>query len=547
MRKVLSFILLLQIVLFSSFSQKLTNIPSEKPKLIIGIIIDQMRYDYLFRYWDKYENNGFKRLINEGSFCRNANFNYLFTQSNTGFATISTGANPSAHGIVADQWYNALQDKIVHCTEDDEVVCIGNKEGEKHSPAKLISSTFGDELKLATFKRSKVISVSLNPESSVLLAGHLADAAYWFDENTGNWVTSSVYAKSLMPWVEDYNKKRLPDTYLKEKWTTLLPDSTYFESLADNSIYEQGIKGVRVFPYDLNALSLRSDGKRDYSIFKTIPFGNNVVKDFAVNAIVSENLGKDDYTDYLAIDFSCTENISLQFGLTSIEMQDAYMRLDKEIRHFLDFLDSYIGKGNVLVYLTSNHGAVHSPKWMKDIGLSSDYFNQGQAIYLLKSYLNILHGNGDWVKFYNNQQLYLNRTLIQDSKLSLEAFQSEVSDFLLQFSGVANVVTASMLQKTNYSSGIFQKMQNSYHQKRSGDVIINLEAGWTERNDLSTSHNSGYSYDTHVPLIFYGWKITRQSIYEPVDITDIAPTLSTFLDIPYPNASQGKPIMQLFK
>jgi predicted AlkP superfamily pyrophosphatase or phosphodiesterase len=530
--------------------QNLTHLPSEKPKLVIGIIIDQMRYDYIFKFWDKYENNGFKRLVNEGSFCKNANYNYLFTQSNCGFATISTGANPSAHGIISDRWYAQLSDKIIHCTMDDEAQCIGGdpeNDCGKHSPSKLLASTFGDELKLSTFKMSKVIAVSIDPSASVILAGHIADAAYWLDPYTGNFVTSSVYRKEIPAWVKDFNGKKFGDIYLSESWTKLLADSMYFECLPDNNRYEDGIKGIKMFPYDLKSLSLKSDGRLDYSILKYAPQGNNLVKDFAVSAIVNESMGKGKYTDYICIDFSATEYISQTFGLTSIEMEDSYLRLDKEIQHLLDFLDSYIGKGNMLVYLTSNHGAVYNPKYMTDLGVPSGYFNQGQSIALLKSYLNIVYGKGDWIKLYNNQQLFLNRLLIQDSKLSLTAFQDDVAQFLLQFTGVTNVVTSSMLQKTNYSEGIFEKMQNSFHQKRSGDIIINLEPGWTEYNDASTAHNSAYTYDSHVPLIFYGWKINRQVIYDPVDIIDIAPTLSMFLDIPYPNASQGKPIVQLLK
>jgi predicted AlkP superfamily pyrophosphatase or phosphodiesterase len=532
------------------YSQKINNIPSEKPKLVIGIVIDQMRYDFLFRFWDKYENNGFKRLMNEGSFCKNANFNYLFTNSSSGYATIATGSNPSTHGIIADQWYSQLSDKVVHSTKTDDVDCIGgDKETDcgKHSPSKLVASTLGDELKLSTFKQSKVISVSLDPSAAVLSAGHLADAAYWFDNISGNFVTSSFYAKELPKWVVDFNGKKFPDTYLSEKWQKLLPDSLYFESLPDNNRYEEGLRGFKVFPYDLNLMSSKSFGKREYSLLKYVPAGNNITKDFAISAIVNENLGKDNFTDYLSINFSATEYISQSFGLTSIELEDAYIRLDKEIQHLLNFLDSFVGKGNVLVYLTSNHGATYSPKYLTDLGVPSGYFNQGQAMALLKSYLNIVYGNGDWVKYYANQQLFLNHALIQDSKLSVEKFQDDVAQFLVQFSGVANVVTSSMLLKTNYTSGIYSKMQNSYSQKRSGDIMINLDPCWTEYNDASTAHNSAYSYDTHVPLIFYGWRVTRQIIYDPVDMIDIAPSIALFLDIAYPSASQGKPIVQLLK
>jgi predicted AlkP superfamily pyrophosphatase or phosphodiesterase len=520
----------------------------EKPKLVIGIIIDQMRYDFIYKYWNKYSNNGFKRLINEGSFCKNANFNYLLTFSNSGFATISTGANPSVHGIVSDEWYVPLLDKTVHCTRDDNVQTIGgNDESEKHSPVNLIASTIGDEIKLSTYKMAKVISVSIDPSAAVLNAGHLADAAYWFDTYSENWVTSSCYLKELPDWVKQFNQEKLADTYLNRKWETFLPDSLYRESLSDKNPYEIGFNGLNTFPYDLNSLSTGEKGIRNYKILKYTPFGNSFTKDFAISAIVNENLGKGEFTDYICIDFSSTEYICQLFGLSSMEMEDAYLRLDKEIEHFLNFLDGYIGKGNVLVYLTSNHGSAYSAKLMNDIGVPSGLFNQGQAISLLKSYLNVVYGKADWVKYYCNQQIFLNRNLIQDSKLSLENFQVDVAQFMLQFSGVTNAATSTMFQKNYYTGGAFEKMQNSFNQKRSGDIIISLEPGWTERNDLSSAHNSGYNYDTHVPLIFYGWKINSQTIYEPVDMTDIAPTISTILDIAFPNSVTGKPIIQIIK
>ena len=540
----------LLLLLFIGFGLEIKSqkIPSEKPKLIVGIVIDQMRYDFLFRFWEKYDNNGFKRIINEGAFCKNARYNYLFTQSSSGYASIATGANPSVHGIVSDSWYNQLSDKTIHCTRDDKVQTIGIKEStDTHSPANLMASTFGDELKLASFKRSKVVSVSTDPTAAVILGGHMADGAYWFDITTGNWVTSSSYTNSLKDWVNDFNKKQFADTYLTQQWTTLLPDSLYTESLPDNSIYEIGLRGKKEFPYDINTMSLRANAKRDYSILRYTPYANNLTKDFAISAIVNESMGKDEYTDYICVNFAATGYLGQVFGIASREMEDAYLRLDKDIQHFLNFLDSYVGKGNVVVYLTSNHGAAYQTKLLTDMGFPTGNFNQGSAIALLKSYLNISYGNGNWITYYNNQQLFLNHSLIQDSKLNLEDFQNDVARFLSQFTGVTNVATSTQLTANNYTNGIFQKMQNSFHQKRSGDILISLEPGWTEFSDMATVYNSAYEYDTHVPLVFYGWKINRQTIFDPIDIIDIAPSLSMFLNIAYPNASQGSPIIQLIK
>ncbi len=526
------------------FAQKSKSIPSEKPKLVIGIIVDMMRYDYIYRYWDKFETDGFKRLINEGTFCKNANYNYLFTQTGAGHATIFTGTTPSYHGIISNSWYLRLKDKIVYCTEDDKVKTVGSDSNEgQASPKHLLTTNLGDELKLSNKQKSKVIGIALKSYASILSAGHSADAAYWFDNKTGNWITSSFYQDSLPGWVKEFNNKKFPDLYIQREWLTLLPIEQYTESLEDDNPYEAGFgKQLRTFPHNLN--NLKKITTR-YNILKSTPFGNTLTKDFAIAAIVNEELGKDQYTDLLVCSFSSTDYVGHLFGPTSIEVEDIYLRLDKEIAHFLNFIDDYIGKENVLLFLTADHGAVNIPQYLKDLKIPAGYFNNKSAITLLKAYLNAIYGQGEWVSAYNEQQLYLNHNLIEDSKISLEEIQTNTAQFIIQFTGVANAITATTLQTTNFTKGIFEKMQNSYNQKRSGDVIINLEPGWLEQTEMSTSHNTAYRYDTHVPLIWYGWKINRSIITRPILITDIAPTIATFLNISFPNGCTGEPIREL--
>ncbi|HOT14140.1 MAG TPA: alkaline phosphatase family protein [Bacteroidales bacterium] len=529
----------------NSFAQR---IPAERPKLIVGIVVDQLRYDYLYRFMDKYEPNGLRRLMNEGLVCKNAHYDYMFSGANSGYATISTGANPSVHGIVSDEWYVGLSDKTEHCSRDEKYNCVGNNESnEKHSASKLMSSTFGDELKLAWYKQPIVLSVSIDPSASVMLSGHLVDGAYWFDVQTGTFVTSSAYKTTLPAWVTDFNKKKFADSYLDKTWTTLLPDSTYVESLADNNSYERGIRGQITFPYDLKALSTIAGGKRDYNILRQTPMADNIVKDFAISAIVNEKMGKDDIPDYLCINFCATGAIGKQFGIASREMEDACLRLDKEIKHLLDFLDSYVGKGNVLVYFTAAHGATYPPKLMTDMGMPAGEFNLSLANTLLKSFLNATYGNGNWIKKFSDHQIYLNESLIQDAKIDIAKFESDVAGFLIQFAGVANVATASMLQYSNYVDGVLAKMQNSYYQKRSGNIVYQLQPGWAETTSNNSSSCTGYSYETHVPLIFYGWRISRKVVYDKISIADIAPTLSLFLNIALPSGSEGKPAESILK
>ncbi len=550
MRHLFSFSIIAAICIFNSsrgFAQG-KRIPSEKPKLIVEIVISQMRDDYIHRYWDKFGDDGFKKLISGGTYCKNNSFNYLFSQEGVGQATIATGTNPSGHGIVSQEWYVSLLDQIVSSTVDPDVKTVGaGYDAGRRSPAQLMTTTFSDELRLSDNFKSKVYSVSLNPEGSVFSGGHTANAAYWFDAISGNWITSSYYMDSLPAWVNDFNAKKLPDIYMEKDWNTLLPIDQYTESLPDKNKYEKGINGNAVFPYKLMDISKSTRKDKNYGILKMTPYGNDLVKDFALSLIVNDSLGRDDYPDVINIGFDATEAMGTQFGPNSVEMEDAFLRLDQELAHLLSFIDDQFGKENVLVFLTSEHGIADVPDYLTDQRIPAGYFNSMGAMSLLGSYLNVVYGSGEWIKSYHSQQIYLNHNLIEDAKIPLDEIQTRVAQFMLQFNGVANTVTATTLQTANFTDGIFAKIQNSFNQKRSGDVLLNLKSGWVEKNEGSTNFTSGYSYDTRVPLIWYGWKVGRGTILEPTDLIDIAPTICTFLGIAYPNASTGNPIISLLK
>ena len=534
---------------FSNLIAQNNKIPPEKPKLVIAIIVDQMRYDYIFKYWNKFDNIGFKRLISEGTFYKNANQNYLFTQTGPGHATIFTGTTPSNHGIISNEWYLRSKGEKVNCTGDAKVKTVGsNSEYGKMSPALLLTNTIGDELKLSNNKKSKVIGIAIKDRGAILPAGHLANAAYWYDNKTGNWITSSYYMDTLPSWVNQFNNKKLADFYLDRTWTTILPIKDYTESLPDSNKYEKGFENKQItFPYNLVELSKKNKNEKDYSILRYTPFGNTLTEDFAINTIINEGLGKDEYTDFLSISFSSTDYIGHLFGNTSVEIEDTYLRLDKEIAHFLQFIDDYFKKENVLIFLTADHGCSYPPEYLIDSKTPSGIFKQYYYVALLKSYMNALYGEGDWIKYYGEQQVYLNHNLIEDSKLSLADVQTKVSQFLIQVTGISNVLTSTTLENTYFSDGIFQKMQNSFNQKRSGDILINLEPGWTLDNESSADHNTSYSYDTHVPLIWYGWKISRKSILKPVNLIDIAPTISMFLNIDFPDGNTGTPLYDILE
>ena len=533
---------------YTSSAQLNRSIPSEKPKLIVQVVVSQMRFDYLNRYWEKFSDNGFKLLINEGTYCRNARYNYLLTQAYPGVATIATGANPSVHGIISDKWYNRNTGNEVEATADEKVNTVGGSFfSGKYSAKNLVTSTFGDELKLNN-ANSKVISIALDAGSAILLGGHSANGIYWFDTEKGGWVSSSYFTEALPAWLDTFNSKGLAKLYTEREWKALQPiqnyeeaDTTTVRSLEKKKSIAEKLKGM------MDGIIGKPQPKTDYKALLENPYGNLLTKDLAIAAIVGENLGADEHPDLLCVTFSANRFIGGKFGPQSIEVEDTYLRLDKELEHFLTFINTTVGKENCLFVLTSDQGIASTPDYLEKSKIPGGYFDPKKAMVLLGSYLNALYGQGSWITGYHDKQIYLNRKLIEDSNLNLTEFQQKVADFMLEFSGVANSTTGHNLQNGNFANGIMVKFQNSYNQRRSGDVIINLEPGWVERNGNITSANSPYDYDSHVPLIFYGWKTKRKSVLTPVYLNDVAPTLSMLLGITWPNGASGTPIREMLE
>jgi predicted AlkP superfamily pyrophosphatase or phosphodiesterase len=525
-------------------------IPPEKPKLVIGIVVEQLRFDQLEKFRDRLCENGIRKLLNEGTYFKNASYNYILTQSAPGHATIATGTEPSFHGITSDSWHMPLKNEMIYCTQDNTVNPVGGSfEAGLHSPVNLLASTFSDELQMATNGKAKVFSIGLRESSAILTAGHSAKGVYWFDNTTGTWMSSTWYIDSLAAWVNDFNALRITDSYLNNPWTLLQPASQYSDCLPDSNSFEAGFNGVCYFPYDLKKMSSKGmiNIKRDFSVLRETPFGNSFTRDFAIRLIREEKLGKDDITDFLAIDFSSTDYIGHRFGPSSVETGDAILRLDKDIELLLTYLNDSIGKKNVLVYFTSAHGISEIPAVLEKSRIPSGYFKQIQALQLLKSYLNAVYGQGDWVKGYYEKQIFLNRVLIEDAKIPLEDIQKKVSRFIVQFSGVASAYPYTAFEANDFSNGHLKRIVNSFTPQRSGDIIITLNPGWVEKSDYVTNHNSPYEYDSHVPLIWYGWTVNRASVTRKVSMTDIAATLSSLCKVPYPNACTGEPLLELMR
>lgn len=514
------------------------GLQADKPKLIVGIVVDQLRYDYLPRYWNKFGDGGFKRFIHEGFNFKNNHFSYFPTYTGPGHAAVYTGTTPSVNGIVGNAWYDRSIGDDMYVVSDSTISPVGtDNEAGKMSPANLLSTTVTDALKNAN-EESKVVAVSIKDRAAVLPGGHLADGAYWFEAVSGKFISSSWYVDALPEWVQDFNESGIADELRNQTWDTLLPIEQYIESNADDSPYEGTFskKDRPVFPYKLSQYS----DDDSYAVIPASPFGNTLITAFARKALNAENLGADEITDFLGISFSSTDYVGHRFGPHSIELQDTYLRLDRELAGLFSYLDQKVGKGDYTVMLTSDHGAVDVPAELMDKKLPGGYFNSGNVMKVLKQYLNTKYGHKEWIERYVNQQIYLNHDLIAREELVLKDMQQDIATFLLRFDAVKSTNTAYNLQFNNYSNGQQAMYQRGFLYDRSGDVYIQLKPGWLDSTShKGTSHGSVYTYDTHVPLLFYGWNIPHGETSRKTYIHQIAPTISLMLDIPLPSGSSA--------
>jgi predicted AlkP superfamily pyrophosphatase or phosphodiesterase len=513
-----------------------------QPKLVVGIVVDQMRYDFLYRYWNKYGEGGFKYLLKNGRSFENMHYNYVPTYTGPGHAAVYTGTTPAYNGIVANDWFDRKLNRSVYVVEDPTVNTVGStsKYG-KMSPDHLLTTTITDELKMFTNKKGKVVGIALKDRGAILPAGNMADGAYWLDPTTGSWISSTFYMEQLPGYVQTFNDQKLADQYLNQVWSPLLPIDQYTESTADETTYELMYKGEGkpVFPHDLKAIRVLYD----YALLSRTPFGNTYTTDFALEVLKREEMGKDETTDFLALSYSSTDYVGHQFGINAIETEDTYIRLDLELKRLFQYLEKNVGKGNFAVFLTADHGVVNAPAYLADQDIHTGAFKRTEYEQKLKFFLNTELGNENWVLHYDNQQVYLNRDLIETKKMSLREIQDKVVDFTRGFEGVADVVPAYQVSVTALGNLMFQKIQRGYDYDRSGDVMIVLEPQWIDDDNAmngGTTHGSSYAYDTHVPFIILGKGIVAGSTSQEAYITDIAPTLANYLKIMEPSGSTGK-------
>jgi len=542
MLRTLSFALSL-LVVTASFAQ--TSETLQRPKLVVGIVVDQMRWDFLYRYYDRYAaNGGFKRMLRQGFTCENTMIPYAPTVTAPGHTSIYTGSVPAIHGITGNIWWEEALQRDVYCTEDKTVKTVGSQTTlGLQSPRNMLVTTICDELRLATNFQSKVIGIAAKDRGSILPAGHSANAAYWYDSQEGNWITSTYYMNDLPQWVKDLNAKKLVDKYYEQGWTTLYPVNTYTQSTADEKPYET--KGLGTgFPYDLKKYMGKS-----YSAILSTPYGNSFTIDMAKAAIEAEKLGADAITDFLAVSLSSPDYIGHGYGPNSMEQEDDFLRLDKDLGEFLTYLDSKIGQGQYTVFLSADHGVAHVSGFMKENKLPAGNFIAAPVLEQLNKTLKDKFDQANLVLSFSNYQVILNNNLINaERKLKRDEIVDAVISFLSKNEAVLKVFDLQKLGITPLPASMKMMIENGYYKPRCGDIQFILKPNYMESfGPTGTTHGLWNPYDAHIPLVWYGWGIKQGKTNRETYMTDIAPTLAALLHIQMPGGSIGSVITEVLK
>ncbi|MEN0054151.1 MAG: alkaline phosphatase PafA [Mucilaginibacter sp.] len=516
-----------------------------RPKLVVGLVVDQMRWDYLYRYYDRYQTGGFKRLLNEGFTCENTNIDYIPTVTAAGHTCVYTGSVPAIHGIAGNDFIIQATGKSMYCTDDSTVRAVGStsKAGQM-SPRNLLVTTVTDELRLATNFRSKVIGIALKDRGGILPAGHTANAAYWFDDASGNWITSTYYMNDLPAWVKKFNDQKEPEKFLKQDWNPLYPINTYVQSAPDNSSkYEGKFPGTAAPTLPVKTSELYN-GKM--GMIRSTPFGNTMTLDLARAAVEGEQLGKNTVTDFLAVSLSSTDYVGHQYGPNSVEAEDTYLRLDKDLASFFSYLDATVGKGNYSVFITADHGAAHNATFLADHNIPAGTWNDAATKTEMNKLLEDKYKVKNLVISMDNYQVNFDNAAIKKEGLSEDAIKSDCIQYLQKQPAIAFAVDMQKAQTANLPEELRTRIINGYNVEHSGVIQIILKPGiYSGHGTTGTTHGTWNPYDTHIPLVFMGWGIKHGSLTRQTHMTDIAPTVASLLHIQAPNGNIGKTISEV--
>ena len=511
----------------------------------MGIAVDQMRWDFLYRFYDRYSNDGFKRILNGGATCEIMTINYVPSVTGAGHATLFSGAVPAMSGITGNEWYDQITGRSVYCVGDttEDGVGANSPADGKRSPRNMLVTTITDELRLATNFQSRVIGISLKDRAAILPAGHLGNASFWFDDASGRFITSTYYMQQLPDWVVKFNALDRPTKLVENGWTTLYPVNTYKQSDTDTAMYEGKFSGetTTAFPHDMKNIYAKNKGS-----FRSTPFGNTLTLEFALAAIDAYQLGKGKATDFLTINFASTDAVGHMFGPNSIEAEDTQLRLDKELATLMKTLDAKVGKGQWLLFLSADHGVSSTIGFNQRFRIPANYMQSWQMRDSLNRSLNAEFKLAGLVRSFSNYQVNFDHNKIIANNLDFEAVKTSTIAFLQRHPAVLHVVDISKLGSSPLPEHLKKMIANGYQFKRSGSIQIVLNPGWFDSpSRTGTTHGTAHMYDTHLPLLWYGWNIKPGRVLREVHMTDVAPTLATMLRVETPSGSSGKVIQEI--
>jgi hypothetical protein len=508
---------------------------SERPHLVIGIMIDGLQQKHLDMLWNYFDPNGFKKIISQSANCRNVSYNIVSAGNASDIASIMTGSIPYYNGVVGNTFYNRSENEIQSILEDESQTGIGTS--QTLSAHKMLSSTVFDELMLTNPGKSKCYVVAQGAEEAIMLGGHTANSVVWMDDVNMKWVTTGYYKDGLSHWADDMNVKGGFKAYATRIWEPLYNINTYISK----PVKENKKAG---FIYDPTSKKDRSTG----SILRNTPSANSLVADLGMRIFTEEQLGSDKYPDVLLLQFSVRTPFEKTTALQSAEKEDMYLRLDKDIQNILHRIDSKIGLDKTVIFMFGNQTEIHSPTELGENKIPAGYFNADRSLALLSSYLMVVYGQQKWISGYYGKNIFLNKEKIEEKKLNLSSVQQTVADFLLNFEGVQSAFTSSqVLNMGGNANSDMTRVRNSTNKNCVGDVIITLLPGWLEVDNKNNPVGESNAIISYTPLYFTGWQIKPQTITTSYQTTDIAPTLSRLLNIPIPNACIGKPIEEITK
>lgn len=521
---------------------------SQKPKLVVGVVIDQMRWDYLYRFERLYSNDGFKRLLTQGFSFENTLIPYTPTYTAVGHTCVYTGSIPAITGIVGNSWFDKSIDNNMYCTSDSTVEGVGSKtDAGKMSPANMWTTSVTDELRLSNNFKSKVIGISLKDRGAILPAGHAANAAYWYDDSVGHWISSTYYfANNQLPqWVKDFNATDPVSRYMSQDWDLLKNRSLYIQADNDGNAFEGNISGEKnpAFPHRLSLIS----NKKKRGAIRTTPHGTSLSFEFAKAALINEQMGKGMYTDFLALSISSTDYIGHTFGPNSLEIEDAYARLDKDLASFLQFLDLRVGKGNYLFFLTADHAAAHNPSFLQSHKIPGGYFDDDSLKKEITAAVETRFAIKKAIRKVYNYQVYLNDDAIANSGKDADDVKEFIIQKLMEYPYILHAVELKKLELATINATQKRMMINGYNTKRSGDIQFTVKPQYMDHGKTGTTHGAWNPYDAHIPLLWYGWNIKPGETNREVYMTDIAPTVAALLDIQMPSGNVGKALIELTK